>query len=178
MLTRQSWRVFFILKLVNGVNNKTKTGKTKNAEIKTRKGGMSQYFNEDSVQIPFTELVVFAKSDSEVLKSVKVGSLIKLSGYSKGKGFSGVMKRWGFHGGPKTHGQSDRSRAPGSIGAQGQGRVIPGKKMPGRAGNKKVTFYTKLLGFDSEKGLVKVKGGVPGSRNSYIIISLPLENEN
>lgn len=161
------------------MSSTTEEAKIKDTKIETRKGRMSQYFNEDSVQIPFTELVVSAdKGGSEVLKSVKVGSLIKLFGYSKGKGFAGVMKRWGFHGGPKTHGQSDRSRSPGSIGTQGQGRVIPGRKMPGRAGNKKVTFYTRFLGFDSEKGLVKVKGGVPGSRNSYIIISLPIENEN
>jgi len=70
----------------------------------------------------------------DVLKS---GDVVAITGISKGKGFAGVVKRWGFHGGPKTHGQSDRERAPGSIGQRTTpGRVYKGKKMGGRMGKK------------------------------------------
>ena len=67
-----------------------------------------------------------------------IGDAIKVEGISKGKGFQGGVRRWGFHGGPKTHGQSDRHRAPGSIGSgTTPGRVYKGKKMAGHMGNVK-----------------------------------------
>jgi len=102
--------------------------------------------------------------DQALGKIFKSGDLVKITGWSKGKGFTGVIKRWGFKGGPRTHGQSDRERAPGSIG-QGTdpGRVFLGKKMPGRAGG-------SVFEIDEEKRFLLVTGPVPGPRNGRLII--------
>lgn len=102
------------------------------------------------------------------------GDLVTVSGISKGKGFTGVVKRWGFAGGPKTHGQSDRQRAPGSIGqTTTPGRVFKGKKMAGRKGGGSVTIQNlEIIDVIVEKNLLKVKGAVPGARGSLIFIHL------
>lgn len=106
---------------------------------------------------------------SDVLKP---GDKVDVAGISKGKGFTGVMKRWGFAGGPATHGQSDRARAPGSIGqTTTPGRVFPGKKMAGRAGGAKVTIRNlTVMDVDEDKNLLLVKGLVPGSRNGLLVL--------
>ena len=100
------------------------------------------------------------------------GDLVKVTGVSKGKGFAGVIKRWGFSGGPATHGQSDRLRAPGSIG-QGTtpGRVFRGKKMPGRLGQEIVTIKNlQVIEVDAAKNLLVLAGSVPGARRSILKI--------
>ena len=102
----------------------------------------------------------------------KKGDVIAITGTSKGKGFAGVVKRWGFHGGPRTHGQSDRERAPGSIG-QGTtpGRVLKGKKMAGRMGGDRVTVKNLIVvDVDKEAGLIAVSGPVPGVPGGLLII--------
>src|SRR3972149_9673086 len=101
-----------------------------------------------------------------------VGDKIEVVGTSKGKGFAGVVKRWGFKGGPRTHGQSDRERAPGSIGSTPTpGRVYKGKKMAGRMGQEKVTVKgLKVLEVEPKKNLLVVKGLVPGSIGSLLLI--------
>src|SRR3990172_639798 len=94
----------------------------------------------------------------------KKGDVITVTGTSKGKGFAGVVKRWRFAGGPKTHGQSDRQRAPGSIG-QGTtpGRVYKGKKMAGRMGQDTVTIKNLVVvDLKPEENLLAVSGPVPG----------------
>lgn len=102
----------------------------------------------------------------------KPGQKVDISGSSKGRGFTGVVKRWGFRGGPKTHGQSDRHRAPGSIGAgTTPGRVWKGQKMAGRTGNKRVTVQNlEVVEVLPEKNLLLVKGSVPGARNGLLHI--------
>jgi large subunit ribosomal protein L3 len=102
----------------------------------------------------------------------KPGDLVDVSGISKGKGFAGVVKRHHFSGGPKTHGQSDRHRAPGSIGATTTpARVLKGKKMAGHMGSEQVTVRRlKVVEADAERNLLLVRGGVPGSRNGLVII--------
>jgi len=102
----------------------------------------------------------------------KEGDLVQVTGVSKGKGFAGVMKRWGFHGGPATHGQSDRPRSPGSIGQRTTpGRVSKGKKMSGHMGNRKVTVRNlKVMGIDKTKNLLRIKGAVPGTRGGMVVI--------
>lgn len=102
----------------------------------------------------------------------KPGDIIKVTGTSKGKGFTGVMKRWGFAGGPATHGQSDRARAPGSIGQSATpGRVFPGKKMAGRFGGQRTTASNlTVMALDEEKNELLVKGLVPGHRNGLLLI--------
>lgn len=102
----------------------------------------------------------------------KEDDLVKISGYSKGKGFAGVVKRHNFRGGPKTHGQSNRLRAPGSIGQSSDPkRVFKGIRMPGRMGNTRTTVSNlRILKIDSEKNFLLIKGCVPGARNSIIEI--------
>lgn len=103
---------------------------------------------------------------------LNVGDKIQVTGISKGKGFQGVVRRHHFKGGPRTHGQSDRERAPGSIGqTTTPGRVYKGKRMAGRMGNDRVTIKKlKVVSIDSEKNLLTVKGLIPGGRNSLLII--------
>ncbi|MGB9911423.1 MAG: 50S ribosomal protein L3 [Microgenomates group bacterium] len=100
----------------------------------------------------------------------KKGDKVKVTGKSKGKGFAGVVKRWGFAGGPRTHGQSDRERAPGSIGqTTTPGRVYKGKKMAGRMGGDQVTIKGLSI-FDVKEGMLEVKGLVPGPRRGFLLI--------
>ncbi len=109
---------------------------------------------------------------SEVpVSSLKVGELVNVTGWSKGRGFQGVVKRWGFSGGPSSHG-SHFHRQPGSTGAGTYpGRVIKGKKLPGRMGNERITIKNvEVLKIDEEKGLVALKSGVPGSRGNIVLI--------
>ena len=100
------------------------------------------------------------------------GDFVSVSGLSKGRGFAGVVKRYHFAGGPKTHGQSDRHRAPGSIGATSSpGRVLKGKRMAGRMGGKKTTVRNiRVVKVDADRGLLLVKGSAPGARNGLLII--------
>ena len=101
------------------------------------------------------------------------GDVIRVTGISKGKGFAGVMKRWGFHGGPRTHGQSDRKRAPGSIGAgTTPGRVLKGKKMAGRMGTNRITIKgLKIIRIDEKNNLILVSGPVPGANKELLLIT-------
>jgi large subunit ribosomal protein L3 len=102
----------------------------------------------------------------------RVGQLADVSSVSKGKGFAGVVKRWGFAGGPRTHGQSDRERAPGSIGATTTpGRVYKGLKMAGHLGGRRVTVQgLEIIEIDKEKNELLIKGSVPGARGSLLLI--------
>lgn len=93
------------------------------------------------------------------------GQHIDVKGVSIGKGFQGVMKRWGFAGQPATHGTSLKHRSPGSIGTKGRGRVMKGKKMAGKMGNEPVIVYNlQVLKVDTSVNCLFVKGHVPGHR--------------
>lgn len=108
------------------------------------------------------------------LSELSVGQLCTLVATSKGKGYSGGVKRWGFAGGPRTHGQSDRLRAPGSIG-QGTtpGRVYKGKHMAGRMGSDTVSLKNvKIVKIDADSQVIWVTGPVPGSRQSLVRLNL------
>ena len=129
---------------------------------------------------PKTKLVEF-KGFEEELKigdTINVshffeGEFVDVSGISKGKGFQGVVKRHGFAGvGQSTHGQHNRLRAPGSIGAASYpARVFKGMRMAGQTGNSKVTVQNlKVLKVVPEKNLLVLKGAVPGHKNSFVII--------
>ncbi|MBU1123455.1 50S ribosomal protein L3 [Patescibacteria group bacterium] len=106
-------------------------------------------------------------------KEIPVESMVSVSGVSKGKGFQGVIKRHGFHGGPKTHG-SHSHRRPGSVGMCAfPGRVMKGKKMPGRMGNQKITLSKRpVMSCDVEKGIICVKGPVPGPTGALIFVTV------
>jgi large subunit ribosomal protein L3 len=98
------------------------------------------------------------------------GESITLNGISKGKGFAGVVKRHGFKGGPRTRGQSDRLRAPGSIGAGADpGRVFKGTRMGGRMGTDKITIKNKRV-VDIKENYILISGPVPGSNGDLVAI--------
>ncbi len=101
----------------------------------------------------------------------KPGELIHITGMSKGKGFAGVIKRWGFHRHPKTHGSTSHRR-PGSIGGSSfPSRVVKGKKMPGHMGNERKTVRNlKVIDVKTEENVLLVKGAVPGSRKGLLIV--------
>jgi len=102
-----------------------------------------------------------------------VGERVDVVGTSKGKGFAGGVKRFHFAGGPKTHGQSDRHRAPGSNGSgTTPGRVLRGSRRPGHMGDERVTAQSlKVVLVDSERNLIGVHGAVPGSKGGLVIIN-------
>ena len=101
------------------------------------------------------------------------GQYVDVSGVSKGRGFAGVVKRWGFHGGPKTHGQSDRHRAPGSVGAgTTPGKVWKGQKMAGHMGAKTSSVLNLLVvQSDPARHLLFVEGSVPGPPKGLITVT-------
>jgi large subunit ribosomal protein L3 len=102
----------------------------------------------------------------------EAGDLVKVTGRSKGRGFQGVVKRHGFAGRPGGHGHP-MSRNPGSLGpGTDPSRVIKGKKLPGRMGGERTTIRNlQVVRVDGERNLLFVKGGVPGARNGYVLIS-------
>ncbi len=106
---------------------------------------------------------------AEVLKR---GDIVAVTGTSKGKGFAGVVKRWHFRGGPRTHGQSDRERAPGSIGqTTTPGRVYKGKKMAGRMGGETVTIKNlHIISVDEKTNTIEISGQIPGTTGSMVTI--------
>ncbi len=103
----------------------------------------------------------------------KTGELVDVTGFHKGRGFQGVVKRHGFRGGTTTRGQSDRVRHPGSIGQSASpSRVFKGTRMGGRMGNKRMTVKNlQVVGVDAEKNILLVKGAVPGHRNAFVVIN-------
>jgi len=126
-----------------------------------KKYGLSKEFNR------FVELKVANTEAGDLdLTPLNEAKKVKITFKSKGRGFSGVVKRYGFGGGPGAHG-SRFHRAPGSIGnCEFPGRVMPGKKMPGHYGNKNVTVNAEVVEFDPEMGVLVIKGSVPGSNGS------------
>ena len=95
--------------------------------------------------------------------------LVDVSGTSKGRGFAGVVKRHHFAGGPKTHGQSDRQRAPGSIGSSSDpSRVYKGLRMAGRMGGRVTKLNLEVVKVDPDNNCLLVKGGVPGPTGGYV----------
>ena len=134
-------------------------------------------------KVNITPLKYLKEVKSEEGKEYKLGEEIKVDiftigekvlviGVSKGKGFAGVVRRYNFRGGPKSHGQSDRLRAGGSIGASASpSRVFKGIKMPGRMGGKRITVKNlEIINIDKESNLLFVKGSVPGAKNSLLEI--------
>jgi large subunit ribosomal protein L3 len=143
--------------------NKAEAGHFKNAET-TPKSNLFEFKNFEN------ELSV---GDVLNVDHFSEGEFVDISGTSKGKGFQGVVKRHGFAGvGQSTHGQHNRLRAPGSIGAASYpARVFKGMKMAGQMGNEKVTVQNlKVIKVVPEKNLLVIKGCVPGHKNSIVTI--------
>ena len=101
------------------------------------------------------------------------GDVVAVSAISKGKGFQGVVKRHGFHGGPRSHGQKNKERAPGSIGGGGRagGRVVKGMRMAGRMGGDRVTVRNlKVLQVDAATSTLVISGAIPGRPGTLVEI--------
>lgn len=115
----------------------------------------------------------FKTGDTIGIELFEEGEFVDISGYSKGKGFQGVVKRHGFAGvGGQTHGQHNRLRAPGSLGASSYpSRVFKGMRMAGRTGNNKIkVFNLQVVKSYKDKNIILIKGSVPGYNGSYLII--------
>ncbi|MDD5766947.1 MAG: 50S ribosomal protein L3 [Candidatus Marinimicrobia bacterium] len=110
--------------------------------------------------------------ESITVEIFKEGDIVKVTGTSKGKGFQGTVKRHNFNGGPKTHGQSDRLRAPGAIGASAYpSHVIKGVKMAGRMGGTQSTIRNlKIAKIDAANNLLYIKGAIPGATGGIVTI--------
>lgn len=131
-------------------------------------GRQLKYLREFRVDDP-DSAEVGQRVDVSIFKS---GDKINVTGISKGRGFAGVVKRHHFAGGPKTHGQSDRHRAPGSIGGTTYpGRVLKGTRMAGHMGNSRVTVRNlKVVQADADRNLLLIKGAVPGAIKGLLLI--------
>lgn len=139
-----------------------------NIVLKGKKQQMSQIFTDGGKVLPVTVVKIESELSEDYLNKA-----IDITGTSKGKGFTGGMKKWGFKGEQATRGQSTFPRSPGSVGAQTPGRVLKGKKMAGKHGNKQVTIKkSKILALNVENKEVFVLGPIPGARNSLVSIKV------
>jgi large subunit ribosomal protein L3 len=145
-----------------------------------KKIGMTHVYTEQGKRHPATvietEPLGDAKPDSELFEA---GDFVDVTGTSKGKGFQGGMKRWNWSGTPQTHGSMSHRRA-GSIGSSATpSRVLKGKHMPGHMGNQRVTVQNlKIIKLDKENALLVIRGAVPGSKNSELIIKKAKKKKN
>ncbi|OGO39365.1 MAG: 50S ribosomal protein L3 [Chloroflexi bacterium RBG_16_57_11] len=150
-------------------------------EVKPKRlaGGQLGHLKRNNLP-PLRFLREFLAKDAELAEGqtltvslFTVGDLVDVIGTSKGKGFQGGVKRYHFHGGPKTHGQSDRNRAPGSRGSgTTPGRVYKGARGPGHMGNRRVTTQNlRVVLVDAERNLLGVRGAVPGAKGGVLLIN-------
>lgn len=150
---------------VLGIGNKKKANKPMSGFLKKVGIGVTpkliREVDEITTEVNLTEILT-------------PGAVVNVTATSKGKGTSGVMKRWGMHGGPRTHGQSDRGRAPGSIGrGTTPGRVVKGKHMPGHMGDVNVTVENlKIHSYDATSGILQITGAIPGCRGAVTKITI------
>lgn len=128
---------------------------------------------------PYRYLKEFKTQNSKLKTGDKIdvsifeeGDKVKISGISKGKGFAGAVKKWGFHGKSATHGTKHEERTIGSVGSAFPQRVIKGKKMPGRMGTERITVKNlKVAKIDVENNIIMIKGAIPGRRGTLLEIS-------
>ncbi|MCK4252641.1 50S ribosomal protein L3 [candidate division WOR-3 bacterium] len=142
--------------------NKPLSGYLKKAKVKS----VGRLF-----EIRVKDLKKYNVGDKLDLSIFNDGDKISVIGWTKGRGFSGGMKRWGWHGGPASHGSTAHRRV-GSIGpGTAPGRIWKGRAMPGRYGNERITLKNvEIVKIEKEKNIVYVKGAVPGAKNGYLLI--------
>lgn len=149
-------------------------------EVKPKRltGGQLGHLKRNTLP-PLRFLREFREKDPELQEGDKVtvdvfavGEHVDVIGTSKGKGFQGAVKRYHFRGGPKTHGQSDRQRSPGSRGSgTTPGRVYKGARGPGHMGDDRVTVQNlKVVLVDAERNLLGIRGAIPGARGGLVMI--------
>ena len=139
-----------------------------------RSGGKFRHLEEFKV----TDLGEYEVGQTVDTSMFEPGETVTVVARSKGRGFAGGVRRHHFHGGPKTHGQSDRHRAPGSIGAgSSPGRVWKGTRMAGHMGDERVSQRgLRVVATDPDRNLLLVRGSVPGARNALVRIEKPLDD--
>lgn len=155
-----------------GLTRKRYAGQPFNPEWVKHKKQYFEFLKE--VRVEHTDGADYQVGQAITLEDVAFENNDNLSvtGRSRGLGFQGVVKRWGFAGGPKTHG-SMFHRKPGSIGNMAsQGKVLKGKKLPGHAGNRQVTIKNvSVVKVDAERGVIFLKGAVPGKKSSLVYLA-------
>lgn len=135
---------------------------------KTEKGKEYKYLKEFKGPWPTGELKIGDVIDVSIFQE---GDVIRVAGISKGKGFQGAVKKWGFKGRNQTHGVKHEHRTLGSVGSSGPGRVFPGRKMPGRMGAERTTVKNlKIVKVDKENNLLAIGGAIPGRRGTFVEI--------
>lgn len=140
---------------------------------KPQKGHLSKHGIDKLLRMLHEVRVEDASAVADVIKAdiFEAGQKVDVTGVSKGKGFAGVIKRWNFGGAPASHGISKIHRMPNSNGSVDAARVFKGKKLPGQMGNKKVTTQGLTVAqVDGEKNLLLIKGAVPGSKGSIVVV--------
>ena len=145
---------------------KPQRGHLKKVQNSNLKNQNLRYLRE--FRVDATELKL---GDEVKISELSAGDKVTAIAISKGKGFQGVVKRHGFHGGPKSHGQKDRHRAPGSIGASWPQFTIKGMRMAGRMGGDKKTIKNlEIVEIDGENNIIAVKGAIPGRRGTLVML--------
>ena len=142
------------------------------SELKGKKLNMSQIFMSDGKVIPVT---IVELESAETLQNADnfLNKRVVVTGKSKGKGWAGVIKKWGFAKQGETRGAEHKVRSAGAIGAQTPGRVFKGKKMAGRMGNQRVTVKgLRIVNVNQDLKQVMVSGPIPGARNSKITLKV------
>jgi len=144
-------------------NNKPLTSHIKKAKLKS----VARLF-----EIRVDKVDNYKMGDKIDVSIFNSGDKISVIGWTKGRGFSGGVKRWGWHGGPASHGSMAHRRIGSSGPGTAPGRIWKGKKMPGRYGNERVTVKNlKVVKIEKEKNILYVKGAVPGAKNGYLLIT-------
>ena len=144
-------------------------GFEKKKKAKKTEKGKEFYFLKE-FRVPEEEIKNFKVGQEIDVSFFKEGEKVKVSGKTIGRGFQGVVKRWGFKGAPKTHGTKHQHRKPGAIGCAWPQRVLKGKKMAGKMSPKRVTQISEIIKVDKEKGMIALKGSLPGKRGNLIEI--------
>ena len=151
-----------------GYGNKNKIKKSLKGHFKD----LGNFAKLKEFRVEASDLENISVGQKITIDTFEKGDKVKVIGVSRGFGFQGVVKRHGFHGQDKTHGNKDQLRMPGSIGATGPARVFKGTRMGGHMGSDQVTLKNvEIIDIDLEKNILYVKGGLPGSRNTFIFVS-------
>ncbi|MEK6553722.1 MAG: 50S ribosomal protein L3 [Bdellovibrionota bacterium] len=156
---------YVAVKLACRPKRSKRTTKAEQNSLKSAGFENGAYFQREVRQTLPGDISVGQKVD---IASLAAGDKVKVSATSKGKGFEGVVKRWGMAGGPQTHG-SGFHRRPGSSGNRTwPGRVMPGKKFPGQLGNATVTSRSQIVEINTEENVIVMRGSIPGAINSLV----------
>jgi len=139
------------------------------AQVGQMRGGLYRILKE--IRLKPADSISFKEGDVIDVSAFDVGDILQISSTSKGKGFQGVVKRHGFGGGPRTHGQKHSEREPGSIGGGLRTHVPKGMRMAGRMGSDRITQKNlKVIFIDKENNTMLIKGAIPGRRGSLVEI--------